>query len=160
MGVLVRFKLRNGSIDNRVMGTAVLNDRIGGRNIFAEKNLMIIKSFVGHTFFNLSILIQLHLAIQLYILQSWHGKCQYLILVYIINTCKERQNLHVRCENSECYFPNLHVLYANLGLWCCWYVVVIPNLHMLRANLGLRFCWYVVVFPELHMLRINLDFWD
>ena len=21
--------------------------------------------------------------------------------VYIINTCKERQNLHVRCENSE-----------------------------------------------------------
>lgn len=44
MGVLVRFKLRNGSIDNRVMGAAVLNDRIGSRNIFAEKNLMIIKS--------------------------------------------------------------------------------------------------------------------
>ncbi len=38
----MRFKLRNGSIDNRVMGAAVLNDRIGSRNIFAEKNLMII----------------------------------------------------------------------------------------------------------------------
>ena len=33
-------------------GAAVLNDRIGSRNIFAEKNLMIIKSFPGHTFFN------------------------------------------------------------------------------------------------------------
>ena len=68
----MRFELRNRSIDNRVMGAAVLNDRIGSRNIFAEKNLMIIKSFVGHTFFNLSILIRLYLAIQLYILQSWH----------------------------------------------------------------------------------------
>lgn len=52
------------------MDAAVVNDRIGSRNNIAEKNLMIIKSFVGHTFFNLSILIQLYLAIQLYILQS------------------------------------------------------------------------------------------
>ena len=61
----MRFKLRNGSIDNRVMGAAVLNDRIGSRNIFAEKNLMIIKSFVRQTFLFFN----------------------YLILVYIIYTC-------------------------------------------------------------------------
>ena len=46
-----------------------------------------------------------------YLINNFNDICD----VYIINTCKERQNLHVRCENSECYFPNLHVTYANLG---------------------------------------------
>ena len=83
------------------------------------------------------------------------ARCQYLILVYIIYTCKERQNLHVRCENSECYFPNLHVLYANLGLWCCWYVVVFTRFAYVTCKLYKK-SLLIITFGHFHLECILL----
>lgn len=70
---------------------------------------MIIESCVGHTFlsFNYDLIMFFH---------TWHGRCQYLILVYIIYTCKERQNLHVRCENSGGYEPKFARPMCRFGL--------------------------------------------
>lgn len=86
MGVLVRFKPRNGSIDNRVMGAAVLNDRIGSRNIFAEKNLMI-ENLVPDIHFQSFTLVSAVFCDTTIYFTKLARKCQYLILVYIINTC-------------------------------------------------------------------------
>ena len=113
----------------------------GAEKALLKNNLMIkalCRTYIFESFNSNSVIVY---DTTIYFSHLTTAKCQYLILVYIINTCKERQNLHVRCENSECYFPNLHVLYANLGLWCCWYVVVFSNLHMLRANYIKSHCW-------------------
>ncbi len=87
-----------------------------GAETVLQKNTLMIKTlcrtFIFQSFNSNSVIVY---DTAIFIITSDTARCQYLILVYIINTCKERQNLHVRCENSECYFPNLHVTYANLG---------------------------------------------
>ena len=87
----------------------------GAEIALLKNNLMIKTSCRTYIFKSFNSNSTIHFNTTIFITTPDHRRCQYLILVYIINTCKERQNLHVRCENSECYFPNLHVLYANLG---------------------------------------------
>ena len=87
----------------------------GAETVLQKNNLMIktlCRTFIFQSFNSNSVIVY---DTAIFIITPGNRRCQYLILVYIINTCKERQNLHVRCENSECYFPNLHVAYANLG---------------------------------------------
>ena len=87
----------------------------GAEKALLKNNLMIkalCRTYIFESFNSNSVIVY---DTTIYFSHLTTAKCQYLILVYIINTCKERQNLHVRCENSECYCPNLHVTYANLG---------------------------------------------
>lgn len=86
-------------INNCGMDAAGLNDRTRSGNSLQEKNLRI-QNLLPDAYFKLSDS-SIFFDINMFITTPDHRRCQYLILVYIIYTCKERQNLHVRCENSE-----------------------------------------------------------